>query len=64
MSPFDDRAGVAEWQTSRVPIAVLPPAGSVSRAGGAIIVTAIASSMITACNFMLGIIRIIKVLST
>jgi hypothetical protein len=25
MSPFEDKAGVAEWQTSRMPIDARPP---------------------------------------
>ncbi len=52
MSPFDDRAGSAEWQTSRVPIIVFPPGGNVSKEGGAMMLTAIARSTITACHFI------------
>jgi hypothetical protein len=43
ISPFDDRAGVAEWQTSSVPISACPPwATMMGSAGGTAILSTIA----------------------
>ncbi|OGW35926.1 MAG: hypothetical protein A2X58_12215 [Nitrospirae bacterium GWC2_56_14] len=54
ISPFDDRAGVAEWQTSSVPISVCAPSATmIGSAGGAAILTAIARSTIIDCHLMI-----------
>ncbi len=61
MSPFDDRAGVAEWQTSRVPIIECPPSAIVSdNEGGTTMLSTIASNTMMAFHLMHRTIKLKK----
>jgi hypothetical protein len=56
ISPFDDRAGVAEWQISSVPISACPSrAAMIGSAGGTIIPRAIARSTMIAFHLMMRV---------
>jgi hypothetical protein len=53
ISPFDDKAGIAEWHTSSVPISASPPeAAMFGSAGGTMIVRVIARSTRIAFHLM------------
>lgn len=53
ISPFDERAGVAEWQTSRVPIIECPPSAIVSdNEGGTMMLRATARRTIIAFHLI------------
>jgi len=53
ISPLENRAGAAEWQTSRVPIDACLSCTKVNdRAGGTALLKAIASDMKVACHFI------------
>ena len=55
MSPFEESAGVAEWQTSRVPIAAIAPwSDRNGNEGGITILRAIARRTIMACHFIVS----------
>jgi len=53
ISPIDDNEGVAEWQTSSVPISAFAPwSDRKGKAGETTMLRAIARRTITACHFM------------
>ncbi len=62
ISPFDDSAGTAEWQTSRAPIRTVS-SDEIMRGseGGARTAREIAASTMTACHFMTSTIKKVTV---
>jgi hypothetical protein len=65
ISPFDDSAGVVEWQTSSVPISACPSwSAMIGSAGGRAMLRAIARSTMIDFHLMLNSIGILNSLST
>jgi hypothetical protein len=53
ISPLENRAGAAVWQTSRVPISAWLSCPKVNeKEGGTEMLTAIANNMMAACHFI------------